>query len=447
MGTQTISAKFKILPDDEQSVLLLGTMEIFRDACNYISEYVHRTGDYDFYSLNKIFYHDLRDRFSLGSQMTQSVMRCVVSKYRAMVTNAAKEMKKEQKAKEKEAKEKEKGVCSSKKGKSRKKKKKKRKGDAAFHITVRHGKKDIELDGTQWRLVRFRRPQCELVWNKDYSITEEQFSVNTLSGRMKVLFEDRGMEKFFAEGCRFGEAKLVSKGGKFFLYVGVTVPVPDVSVEDFASIVGVDGGLRFAMVSYDSSGETVFFDGKQDMVRRAKYKAVRRRLQRCRTPSARRRIKKMGDRENRWARDRNHCRAKALVESHPRNTLFMMEDLSGIRGVTERVRVCNRYVQVSWPFYDLQQKVAYKAASRGSVLVLTNPKYTSQRCPVCGKVDKSNRDHREHSFACTHCGYRSNDDRVAAMNIYNRGVRYVEKCRISAQTAGGQEPSCTGLGQ
>ena len=59
--------------------------------------------------------------------------------------------------------------------------------------------------------------------------------------------------------------------------------------------------------------------------------------------------------------DVNRCISKALVETNPDGTLFVIEDLTGIRSAAERVRVKDRYVSVSWPYYDLEQKLIYKA--------------------------------------------------------------------------------------
>ncbi len=56
------------------------------------------------------------------------------------------------------------------------------------------------------------------------------------------------------------------------------------------------------------------------------------------TPSSRRRLKAIGQRENRWMQDINHQVSKALVENNPKHTLFVLEDLSGIRNATERVK-------------------------------------------------------------------------------------------------------------
>lgn len=47
-----------------------------------------------------------------------------------------------------------------------------------------------------------------------------------------------------------------------------------------------------------------------------------------------------------------------------------------------------------------------------------NPAYTSQTCPICGNIDKKNRNHR--MFLCTKCHHKDDADINAAKNIKNR---------------------------
>ncbi|GAA3313193.1 hypothetical protein GCM10020331_002740 [Ectobacillus funiculus] len=122
--------------------------------------------------------------------------------------------------------------------------------------------------------------------------------------------------------------------------------------------------------------------------KRAKYKAIRKQLQRKQTPSARKRLKEIGSRENRWMTDVNHCVSKALVSKYGANTLFVIEDLTGIRSATERVRVKDRYVSVSWAFFQLRQMLEYKASMKQAKVIAVDPAYTSQTCPKCGHTEK-----------------------------------------------------------
>ena len=71
--------------------------------------------------------------------------------------------------------------------------------------------------------------------------------------------------------------------------------------------------------------------------------------------------------------------------------MFVLEDLTGVRSATEKVRVKNRYVSVSWAFYQFRQMLEYKAELNGQKVIVVDPKYTSQTCPKCGNIEKANR--------------------------------------------------------
>jgi IS605 OrfB family transposase len=283
----------------------------------------------------------------------------------------------------------------------------------------------------------FRVPQLSLVWNRDYSLikntdkTERLFSVNTLRGRIKCPFRADSMDWAFDEGAVYGTAKLIFRHGKFFLYVPVTINVPDTPAPSSCKkVVGIDRGIRFLAAACDGK-KTSFYSGAAVKQKRAHYKELRRQLQKRQTSSARRRIRAIGQRENRWMNDVNHRISKALVCAHPKGTLFVLEDLTGIRGASERVRVKDRYTQVSWAYYDLEQKIMYKAVRCGSALLKVDPAYTSQTCPICGHVDRASRKHETHTFKCTACGYTTNDDRIGAMNLQRMGTEYLLKAQVS----------------
>ena len=132
--------------------------------------------------------------------------------------------------------------------------------------------------------------------------------------------------------------------------------------------------------------------------------------------------------------DVNHQITKALVTSHPKGTVFVLEDLTGIRQVTEKVKLEHRYVQVSWAFYQFRQMLEYKAKQYGHTVLIVDAAHTSQTCPKCGNVHKSNRYKKEHRFECRACHYKSNDDRVGAMNIHRRGIEKISELSILSST-------------
>ena len=368
----TMTAKVQIAATDTDKVLLNKTMSVYCDACNYVSDYVFRTHDLKQFSLNKILYSTLREKFSLKSQMAQSVFKTVIARYKTILENQ-----------------------------------------------------------NEWIKPSFKKPQYDLVWNRDYSLTQNCFSVNTLNGRVKLPYFAEGMSKYFNHSIyKFGTAKLVNKHGKYYLHIPVTYEVEESNISDICNVVGIDRGINFVVATYDSKHKSGFVSGKAIKQKRANYSRLRKELQMRHTPSSRRRLKAIGQRENRWMQDINHQVSKALATGNPKHTLFVLEDLTGIRNVTERVKTKNRYVSVSWPFYDLEQKLIYKAKQNQSSVIKVDPRYTSQCCPACGHTEKSNRNKKIHLFTCKNCGYTSNDDRIGAMNLYRMGINYLADSQV-----------------
>lgn len=365
---QTVTAKLQIVINPSDKQLLCDTMKAYSDACNYVSEYIYKSHNLSRYSVQEDTYYQIREIFGIRSQMAVSCVRTVIAKYKTILENQK-----------------------------------------------------------EWIKPLFRRPQLDLVWNRDYSLNTKKnlFSVNTLKGRIKVNFYKNGFEQYFSDDCKFGTAKLVFKHGKFFLHIPVTYDISILDKSNVSNVVGIDRGIRFIATTYDSKGKTNFYDGNVIKQKRAHYKALRKQLQQVGTPSSRRRLKAIGQRENRWMQDVNHCISKALVESNPDGTLFVIEDLTGIRSATEKVKLKNRYISVSWSYYDLEQKLIYKALKHHQLVEKVNPAYTSQTCPKCGHTEKANRDKHKHFFCCKNCGYKSNDDRIGAMNLHRKGIEHL----------------------
>lgn len=362
----TITAKIKIKPTEDQVSQLNETMIAYRQGCNFVSRIVFESVDLKQASLHKVTYGALRTQYGLRSQMAQSVMKTVIARYKTNKSN-----------------------------------------------------------GYEWSLVTFKRLEYDLVWNRDYSLSKEVFSLNTVEGRIKVPYESKGMEQYFESEWSFGTAKLVNKYGKWFLHIPMTKEVEDVLDYNINNVVGVDLGINFVATTYDSQDSTLFFNGRPIKHKRSKYKFLRKQLQQLGTASSRRKLKRIGQRESRWMTDVNHQISKALVDHYGSNTMFVIEDLSGVRNATEMVRVKDRYVTVSWSFFEFRQMLVYKAVMSGSKVLTVDPRYTSQTCPKCGHTEKANRDKTKHVFCCKNCCYTSNDDRVGAMNLHRKGIEYI----------------------
>lgn len=389
-GTMTtITLKLRLYPTNNQANLLEATMQQYQLACNLVSTYYF---EHNFKSnqsdLQKHLYYLIRDKFGLKAQMTQSVFKTVLARYKTANTQLRQK---------------------------------------PYHFKDSNtGKWYIEKRDLGWlqKPINFKRPQCDLVSVRDWSFTKDKLSVSTLATREKMNYTAKGFEKYLKVG-KLGTAKLVKSCGHYFLHVSCTLEADEFNKINLKHVVGIDRGLRFLATVYDEKGNTSFVNGKAIIGKRRKYKRLRRQLQAKGTKSAKRRLKKIGQRENRWMSNINHQVTKALVDKYGRGTVFTLEDLTNVRFATEKVSKNRRYEQVSWAFYQFEQFLIYKAEMVGSTVVKVDAHYTSQRCPKCGSINKNNRSHDLHEYYCDNCGYRSNDDRIGAMNIQSLGTNWV----------------------
>ena len=107
----------------------------------------------------------------------------------------------------------------------------------------------------------------------------------------------------------------------------------------------------------------------------------------------------------------NHKISRYIVDFALRNEcgIIQMEDLAGFKGK-------GNSLLENWSYFDLQEKVEYKALEYGIEVKFVNPKYTSQRCSCCGYINEENRK-RQDKFRCVECDYEANADINAARNI------------------------------
>ncbi len=184
-------------------------------------------------------------------------------------------------------------------------------------------------------------------------------------------------------------------------------------------VLGVDLGMH--ALYKDSEGGEYRYPRVQRVRRRYAYD--RRTLQEKGTRSAHRRLKAMRHREERFIRDVNHRASKRLANT-PNVSVIAFEDLAYIRRQARKGAKTGRRrrnMLNQWPFAQLQEFTAYKAARNGVRTMMVNPAYTSQKCNRCGYVDARNRDHSR--FDCLRCGHNDNADHNATLNIRDRAIQ------------------------
>ena len=231
-----IKVKLK-LQNPDNADLFTATMNHFKDACNYVSQYIF---EHDFImdqlKIQKKIYYDIRVKFGLKSQMAISVIRCVVARYKTVKTQLAQRPYK--------------------------------------YKDINTNQWYYEKRDLTWlqKPLQFKRPQADLLRNRDWSYQSKtkKLSIATLQDRVLVTPVCHGFDQYLDGSYKLGLAKLLKTGNKWYLHISATKRIDVLNTDNIKHVVGIDRGLRFLATTYDEQGKTTFYDGQKIMRKRAK---------------------------------------------------------------------------------------------------------------------------------------------------------------------------------
>lgn len=398
---QLITAKLKLITTADQFAALRTTQLAYRDALNAVSHYAFAHGKISSVTkLHKGMYTQLRTRSHLPSQLACSVERQVAATYKGLWTKLLKN---------------------------------------AEHRRKKITKKRFKgLDQPP----HYSSPTVQYTYERDYTFQcDSRVSVGTLNGRISLPYQ--GYDKHTAligEGATIGDAKLWYDRPKkqFYLLVSLTIDQASPTPAHLSDVVGVDVGIRYLAVTSTSTGKATFHSGKRVRHQADHYARFRKRLQKKGTRGAKRRLRRIEQRERRLKAQANHILAKQIIKEHP-HALIGLEQLTDIRERTKRrkrqrkkngkgtepvspkARKANR-VSSQWSFAELHALISYKAALAGSLAVKVDADYTSKACPMCGHTADENRPKKGLLFVCQNpnCYYTLHADLIGARNVTMR---------------------------
>jgi IS605 OrfB family transposase len=232
---------------------------------------------------------------------------------------------------------------------------------------------------------------------------------------------------------RRGSADLFLRRNGVFLHIVFEKDVPD--SKPTGEVIGIDCGIKKIAVTSDNK----FFNGGEIRRVSKRYEKLRSALQSCGSKSAKRHLRRISKKENRFRADANHRITKQIVQSIPEGRTIVLEKLEGIRQ-TARLRKKQRGELHKWNFFQFQQFLTYKAEAKGMAIEYVDARYTSQKCSRCGYISRSNRQFQS-VFKCKQCGFSLNADLNASRNIrqnYLDAISYPS--RAECQPAQGLAP-------
>ena len=367
-----ITVQVKLTPDADQALALSATLRAVNEAANWVSQVAFERGVPREYELRKYTYADLKAR-GLGAQAAQHTIKKVRDAY------------------------------------------------TTLHANIRAG--NLGKPGSQRRAkaeskpIVFR-PQAAQPYDDrclSWQLDAQTVSIWTTAGRLKnISFACSAEALKMLQEHRKGECDLIEREGVFYLLA--TCEVPEGQQYEPGGFIGVDLGI--ANIATTSTGYQAA--GRKLNRYRRRQLALRAKLQKKRTKSAKRRLKARARKEARHAASINHTVSKAIVtEAERTGRGLSLEDLQGLRSRV-RLRKPQRVALHSWAFAQLADFLLYKAKRAGVPVVFVDPAYTSQTCADCHHVDKRNRVDQG-LFLCRGCGVVAHADRNASHNLAARG--------------------------
>lgn len=130
----------------------------------------------------------------------------------------------------------------------------------------------------------------------------------------------------------------------------------------------------------------------------------------------------LNNKEKNFSNYMNHQMSADLIKIAVENKCGIIK-LENLKGITKNTK---DYFLKSWSYYDLQQKIKYKAELAGIKIQFIDPAYTSQMCPTCKTINQNNRNKEDKTkfsctnFLCTDYNKEKIADIIAAENITNK---------------------------
>ena len=191
----------------------------------------------------------------------------------------------------------------------------------------------------------------------------------------------------------------------------LNVKVPEKPQSISTKRMGIDLGIKVPAVAFTEDGKIYFFgNGRESRFRRNAFYAKLTELQKKEDYS---KIKELNHGLYRWMITQCHLISSQIVQFavDQNDGVLCVEQLHGI-GKREMKQSRDKRELNQWSYYRLIDNVRYKAQREGLRLVFVDPRYTSKRCPRCGRLNTPDK----RFYRCV-CGFHCHRDIVGAMNI------------------------------
>lgn len=190
--------------------------------------------------------------------------------------------------------------------------------------------------------------------------------------RIVARFERHAfLDNALNQATHIGDPFIAYRDGCFWLTLFITLPD---GLCDNSDVVGIDLGIK--KLATTSTG-TKYVEASYKKQKR-KIRFLKRELQIAaanKSKTAKLHLKKLKRKERNFSKTYIHTITKKILKENPERTI-VLEDLSKIKRKNNGKKFNNKLSQI--PFFMFRQFITYKAQHLGRVVVTVNPAYTSR---------------------------------------------------------------------
>jgi putative transposase len=322
-----LTVKTKIQPTASQVEALEATIAAFSDACNHALEVAREHDEWRRFTLHRLCYDDLRERFGLSANLAVQAIRRV-AKRKGKKTGGFEYG----------------SVAYDQRTLSL------RMHDETISLTTVHGRERIPLAvGDYQRLL--------------------------LSGENLASVQ--------------GGQLVRGKHGKWYVHITIRTETP--KPPGGGKVVGLDMGQAVLAALSTGEMFTGGPMKTKRLAYRDKRGEIRSKLDAERTGGLKCLWDRLSGRERRFVRHALHTVSRNAVDSLAPGDTLAIEDLTHLRGQITRRGKMARYEHNLWPYSMLRAFLEYKCALGGIAVVCVDPTNTSRTCPRCEHCARGNR--------------------------------------------------------
>ena len=232
----------------------------------------------------------------------------------------------------------------------------------------------------------------------------------------------RGYRSLTCFPYKIVSATISKEASKYYVSVLAEENIKPLAITN--NIVGIDLGVKDLVITSDGKKYTSL-----NLIQKyeAKIKGLNRWLSRCKAGSKNRykvrvKLQKVYQKMKNARKYYTDVITKRIIEE---NDYIISEDLKVKEMIISSINKLSKYITSS-SLSEIIRKLEYKSKWYGRTYLKVNTYYpSSQRCNVCGRINKEIKDLNIRKWKCNECGVEHDRDINASLNILEKGIELI----------------------